>query len=275
MGAAHKLKPKPCTGISLHCLVQTTFWQLNIIPISQFQSWLWLLSFSLYIHSLDPLPHDSFSTSLPISGFKFVFHFCWLYHCQDPIKWCYYLRICRPKIRWLTSSPSCQYTNSHETGPATPFTPPHYSSETTMSSPSITSTNHHSKTWSSCKLFIIIILSNSIHSTLVYSYHCPVYLSPVWKSNQLLPRVSSLHILYSHPGLNLHILKLRHFALKVGTAHKLKLKPHTRISPCCPDQTTFWQLNNHMLQLSMCSDLQLSICFNLLYMCFILLFNSF
>ena len=39
--------------------------------------------------------------------------------------------------------------------------------------------------------------------------------------NQLLPRVPSLYVLYSHPRLNPQILKLRHLALRVGVAHKL------------------------------------------------------
>ena len=56
--------------------------------------------------------------------------------------------------------------------------------------------------------------------------------------NQLLPRVPSLHVLYSHPGLNLQILKLRH--QHISWSQSLI----SRFSLSNTVQTIFQQLNS-------------------------------
>ena len=134
------------------------------------------------------------------------------------------------KMCWLTSISSCKYLNGHHSRSLGPFHASHiiiiiYHSETSMSSPSIISQSHF-KTWSRGR-----IIYYRYHQLFHFQYLVIVVLY-VFRSlniNQLLPRVPSLHALYSHPGLNLWILKLRHLALQVGAAHKLKPKPHIQI----------------------------------------------
>ena len=124
---------------------------------------------------------------------KFTLQGEYLCICQDPTKWCYYLQTHGSEIHWLT--PYLPASTSIV------MKPDPWIHSYNLITHQLKHVCHHP--WSFLSiiiprhgqvtlLFIIIILSNSIHSTLVYSYCILVYFSPVWKSTQLLPRVLSL-----------------------------------------------------------------------------------
>ena len=154
---------------------------------------LYLYCYSSYVYSFMSflIVLQSFLSSLFYSSFN----------CQDPTKWCYYLQTHGSKICWLM-----------------PYLPAS-TSIVTKPDPQIHSYNlvthqlkhlcHHPRSFLSIiiprhgqvtLLFIIIILSNSIHSTLVYSYCCLVYFSPVWTSTQLLPEFCLYLVSWVYPG---------------------------------------------------------------------------
>ena len=146
-------------------------------------------------------------------------------YCQDPTKWCLYLQ---DALAHIISS--CKYLSGLNSGSLRSFPCQSFNhhSETSYVITLVHYYQSHFETWSRQKnvslSFLVLLLFSFIDLVIVV-----LYVSSSLNINQLLPRVSSLHFLYPYPSLNLQIPKWRHFALWVGTAYKLKLKPCIQI----------------------------------------------